>query len=210
MISFIAGILDSLSADAAVIDVGGVGYEVRISAEVSGALSSIGTGNAVKLFTYLYLREDQMSLYGFLSRDDLSLFRQLITVSGVGPKGGLSLLSVLAADDLRFAIVTGDARMIARAPGIGKKTAERIILDLRDRIASAYAPADAEGTGEAFLPAAAAAGEEGLPGPHTPASDAVEALIALGYTRAEASRAVKRCEEQDDTEKILRQALRYL
>ena len=118
-------------------------------------------------------------------------------------------MSVLSADDLRFAIVTGDARMISRAPGIGKKTAERIILDLRDRIASAYAPAAAEGMGEALFPSAEA-GDRDAPQAHTPASDAVEALVALGYTRAEASRAVKRCQEQDDTEKILRQALRYL
>ena len=132
MIAFLSGTLEYLSGDLAVIDVGGVGYEVNVSAEVSGNLSSIGTGNIVKLYTYMYVREGQIALYGFLSRGDLALFKLLITVSGVGPKGGLSLLSVLSADDLRFAIVTGDAKMISRAPGIGKKTAERLILDLYD------------------------------------------------------------------------------
>ena len=116
MIAFLSGTIESLTADTAVIDVGGVGYEVNISAEVSSGLSAVGTGNAVKLYTYTYIREGQVALFGFMSRDDLSLFRQLITVSGIGPKGGLSLLSVLSADDLRFAIVTGDAKMIARAP----------------------------------------------------------------------------------------------
>ncbi|MDO5475738.1 MAG: Holliday junction branch migration protein RuvA [Eubacteriales bacterium] len=211
MIAFLSGTLEYLSADTAVVDVGGVGYEVRISAEVSGALSSLGTGAAVKIYTYLYLREDQISLYGFLSRDDLALFRQLITVSGVGPRGGLSLLSVLSADDLRFAIVTGDARMIARAPGVGKKTAERLILDLRDKVASAYAPAGQEGTEQDLLTSAGSTiGGTGAGEASSPASDAIEALIALGYTRAEATRAVRSCGEQEDTEKILRQALRYL
>ena len=121
MIAFLSGTIEYLDSETAVIDAGGIGYEARISAETAGALSSIGIGNEAKLYTYTYLREDQIALYGFMSRDDLMLFKQLITVSGIGPKGGLSLLSVMSADDLRFAIVTGDARMIARAPGVGKR-----------------------------------------------------------------------------------------
>ena len=153
MIAFLSGIIEYLGTDTVIIDVGGVGYEVKISGETAGALSAVGTGNAVKLYTYTYLREDQIALYGFRSRDDLALFKQLITVSGIGPRGGLSLLSVLSADDLRFAIVSGDAKMISRAPGIGKRTAERLILDLRDKISSAYAP-----SGETQFGAGAAAG----------------------------------------------------
>lgn len=210
MIAFLSGTLEYLSGDLAVIDVGGVGYEVNVSAEVSGNLSSIGTGNIVKLYTYMYVREGQVALYGFLSRGDLTLFKLLITVSGVGPKGGLSLLSVLSADDLRFAIVTGDAKMISRAPGIGKKTAERLILDLKDRVSSGFVPAAADGAGltgmaEGLQRDAAA---ESLAG--TPASEAVEALVALGYQRAEASRAVKKCVQKEDTEALLHEALRYL
>ena len=211
MIAFLSGTLEYLSGDLAVIDVGGVGYEVNVSAEVSGNLSSIGTGNIVKLYTYMYVREGQIALYGFLSRTDLSLFKQLITVSGVGPKGGLSLLSVLPADDLRFAIMTGDAKMISRAPGIGKKTAERMILDLKDRISAGFVPAATDGTGlfgtVEGLKREAADGET-LAG--TPASEAVEALVALGYQRAEASRAVKKCVQKEDTEALLHEALRYL
>ena len=209
MIAFLSGIIEYLAGDTTVIDVGGVGYEVNISADTAAGLSAVGTGNAVKLYTYTYMRDGQAALYGFLSRDDLALFKQLITVSGIGPKGGLSLLSVLSADDLRFAIAAGDAKMIARAPGIGKKTAERLILDLRDKISSAYAP-------EENLPGAGLSG--GGPGPadakagtgSSAGEDAVEALTALGYMRAEAVRAVKQCDEKEDVEKILREALRYL
>ncbi|MBE6002163.1 MAG: Holliday junction branch migration protein RuvA [Sarcina sp.] len=210
MIAFLSGTLEYLSGDLAVIDVGGVGYEVNVSAEVSGNLSSIGTGNIVKLYTYMYVREGQIALYGFLSRGDLALFKLLITVSGVGPKGGLSLLSVLSADDLRFAIVTGDAKMISRAPGIGKKTAERLILDLKDRVSSGFVPAAADGAGLTGLAEGLQrdAAAESLAG--TPASEAVEALVALGYQRAEASRAVKKCVQKEDTEALLHEALRYL
>ena len=210
MIAFLSGTLEYLSGDLAVIDVGGVGYEVNVSAEVSGNLSSIGTGNIVKLYTYMYVREGQIALYGFLSRGDLALFKLLITVSGVGPKGGLSLLSVLSADDLRFAIVTGDAKMISRAPGIGKKTAERLILDLKDRVSSGFVPAAADGAGLTGLAEGLQrdAAAESMAG--TPASEAVEALVALGYQRAEASRAVKKCVQKDDTEALLHEALRYL
>lgn len=207
MIAFLSGTIENLSGDTAVIDVGGVGYEVNISAEVSSGLSAIGTGNAVKLYTYTYMREGQIALYGFLSRDDLSLFKQLITVSGIGPKGGLSLLSVLSADDLRFAIVTGDAKMIARAPGVGKKTAERLILDLRDKISSAYATDEDDSFAAAL---SGASGADAASAAGTPAADAIEALVALGYLRAEAARAVKKCTEKDDTEAILREALRYM
>ena len=207
MIGFLSGVIEYLSGDTVLVDVGGVGYEVNISAEVSAGLSAIGTGNAVKLYTYTYVREGSLALYGFLSRDDLALFRQLITVNGIGPRGGLSLLSVLTADDLRFAIVTGDAKMIARAPGIGKKTAERLILDLRDRISSAYGPSEDNGFGKDLT---AGTGPVSAQGQASPAEEAVEALTALGYQRAEAVRAVKKCTENSDVEAILREALRYM
>ncbi len=211
MIAFLSGTIEYLDADTVIIDVGGVGYEVKISAEVSGALSAVGTGNAVKLYTYTYLREDQIALYGFRSRDDLALFRQLITVSGIGPKGGLSLLSAMSADDLRFAIVSGDARMISRAPGVGKKTAERLILDLRDRISSAYAVQGESGFASGGMAVSAGIGQDAGPAEEsTPVSDAIEALMALGYMRAEAARAVKKCSQKDDTGAILQEALRYL
>ena len=132
MIAFVRGEIENISEDHAVIDVGGIGYNVRISPGTAGRLP--GIGKEVKLYTYTCVREDAFWLYGFLSRDELELFKLLITVNGIGPKGGLAILSVLSADDLRFAIISGDAKAIARAPGIGAKTAGRVILDLKDKI----------------------------------------------------------------------------
>ena len=132
MIAFVRGEIENISEDHAVIDVGGIGYNVRISPGTAGRLP--GIGKEVKMYTYTCVREDAFWLYGFLSRDELELFKLLITVNGIGPKGGLAILSVLSADDLRFAIISGDAKAIARAPGIGAKTAGRVILDLKDKI----------------------------------------------------------------------------
>ena len=224
MIAFLKGTVAAVYDGSAEIDVNGVGYEVRIAGDTVQRLASAGRDEELKIYTYTYLREDQIALYGFLSREDLELFKLLITVSGIGPKGALALLSVGTADDLRFAIMTGDAKMIARAPGVGKKTAERLILDLRDKVAGLYdagmaalaaGVAGAEGgIGAAdYIPSAGAAA-----GTDDAAREAIEALTALGYSRAEASKAVRSCKENaakngtdpGDTESILKSALRYL
>ena len=224
MIAFLRGTVAAVYDGAAEIDVNGVGYEVRIAGDTVQRLASAGRDEEIKIYTYTYLREDQIALYGFLSREDLELFKLLITVSGIGPKGALALLSVGTADDLRFAIMTGDAKMIARAPGVGKKTAERLILDLRDKVAGLYdagMPAIAAGEAGAaggigaadYIPSAGAAA-----GTDDAAREAIEALTALGYSRAEASKAVRACKENaakngtdpGDTESILKAALRYL
>lgn len=201
MIAFVEGTVSDLLEESVIINVGGVGYEVRVSGETLQKLSASGTGETVRIYTYLYLREDQAALYGFLSREDLSLFKKLITVSGIGPKGALALLSAMSADDLRFAIISGDVKMISRAPGIGKRTAERIILDLRDRLSREAQAAD-------YLPSGAGTGKE--ENPDSPAADAVEALVALGYGRSEAMRAVRKCSDAGDTEAVLRAALKEL
>ena len=224
MIAFLKGTVAAVYDGAAEIDVNGVGYEVRIAGDTVQRLASAGRDEEIKIYTYTYLREDQIALYGFLSREDLELFKLLITVSGIGPKGALALLSVGTADDLRFAIMTGDAKMIARAPGVGKKTAERLILDLRDKVAGLYdagmpslaaveaGAAGGIGTADYIPSAGAAAGTDDA------AREAIEALTALGYSRAEASKAVRACKENaakngtdpGDTESILKAALRYL
>ena len=223
MIAFLRGYVAAVYDGTAVIDVGGVGYEVRIAGETAGWLAAAGRDEEVTVYTYTYLREDQIALYGFSSREDLDLFKLLITVSGVGPKGGLALLSVGTADDLRFAIMTGDAKMIARAPGVGKRTAERVILELRDKvagmrdaqmtaIASGAGAYGASGTGAFAEGAAAGAMQDDA------AAEAVEALTALGYSRSEAAKAVRACKEDaqkeqkelGDTESILKAALRYM
>ena len=115
-----------------VLDVGGIGYNIKISADTASRLP--GIGEPVKLYTYTNVKEDSFQLFGFLSRNDLEIFKKCITVNGIGPKGALAILSVLDADSLRFAIMSGDVKAISKAPGIGAKSAERIILDLKDKI----------------------------------------------------------------------------
>ena len=199
MIAFLRGYVASVYDGAAVIDVNGIGYEVRVSGETVQRLAAAGRDTEVLVYTYTYLREDQIALYGFMSREDLELFKLLITVSGIGPKGGLALLSVGTADDLRFAIMTGDSKMIARAPGVGKKTAERLILELRDKVAGMHDAAmlaiAAGASGDSGWDSLAA-GSGGSADNTDAAAEAVEALSALGYSRAEATKAVRACKER--------------
>ena len=132
VIAYVNGILENLEDGNAVIDVNGIGYNVNISGSTMDRMP--GIGEMVKLYTYTNVKEDAFTLFGFLSRDELNLFKLLITVNGIGPKGGLAILSVMTPDDLRFAILAGDSKSLSKAPGIGKKTAERITLELRDKL----------------------------------------------------------------------------
>ena len=204
MIAHVNGVCAEVLADKVIVDVNGVGFEVFVPA---GALANMpGTGEAVMLYTYLSVREDGMSLYGFLTRDELSVFRMLIGVSGIGPKGALGMLSALSVDDLRFAIVTGDAKAIARAPGIGKKTAERLVLELRDKFNAE------EFTGAYGGPELSAQGEGILSGV---SDEAIAALTALGYSHTDAMRAVRTAKNREggadlDTETLLKAALKEL
>lgn len=203
MIAFIRGIVDEISEDSVTLDVQGVGYRICISGDTAAALPAVG--EEIKLYTYTYVREDAFLLYGFLTRDDLQIFKQLITVSGIGPKGGLAVLSVMSADDLRFAILSGDAKMIATAPGIGKKTAERVILDLRDKISLEDTMIHRQMSDQDAESGSAADGNEIR-------TEAVEALTALGYSAQEALRAVKKVAltEDMDVEAVLKAALKNL
>lgn len=201
MIAFVKGIIEDITEENVVIDVGGIGYNVRISGKAAALLP--GLHEQVKLYTYTCVREDMISLYGFLTRDDLEIFKKLITVNGIGPKGGLAILSVMSADNLRFAIISGDAAAISRAPGIGKKTAERVILDLKDKISLEDTLFHKEmqqpdmGQSEAR---------------HHAENEAVEALTALGYAATDALRAVKSVTVKDDmdVETILKLALKNM
>lgn len=201
MIAFVRGEIEEISEDNVVIDTGSMGYNIKISTNTAGRLP--GIGKEVKLFTYTCVREDAFLLYGFLSRDDLEIFKKLITVNGIGPKGGLSILSVMSADDLRFAIMAGDAKTISKAPGIGVKTAGRVILDLKDKISmeDTLIQKEMNEYGEAVLPLQASARNE-----------AVEALVALGYSSTDALRAIKKAKvsEDADVESILKQALKSM
>lgn len=201
MIAFVKGIIEDISEENVVVDVGNIGYNIRISAGTAALLPGIGA--EVKLYTYTCVREDSFSLFGFLSRDDLEIFKKLITVNGIGPKGGLAVLSVMSADSLRFAIMSGDAVSIAKAPGIGKKTAERIILDLKDKVSLEDTFVHRE------IPAAVQ--PAGIQMLHAQ-NEAVEALVALGYSGADALHAVKGvlATEDMDVETILKLALKNM
>ena len=132
MISYVKGELAAIEEQKAIIDVGGIGYGVFMPHQALAMLPSVG--NEVKLYTYLNVREDAMQLFGFLTRDDLEVFRLLIGVSGIGPKGGLNILNQMTPNDLRFAVLAGDVKAISKAQGIGKKTAEKLILELKDKL----------------------------------------------------------------------------
>ena len=199
MIGFVQGKVDAISEDNVVIDTGGIGYNVRISAKTAQELP--GIGQEVRLYTYTSVREDGISLFGFLSRDSLDIFKKIITVNGIGPKGGLAVLSVMSADELKFAIISGNAQEITKAPGIGKKTAERVILDLKDKISVEDTQIRKE-----------ISSYDGLPQTGKAQSEAVEALTALGYSATDALHAVRQIEhaEEMDVEAILKLALKNM
>ena len=198
MYAYIKGELAEINTDHIVVEAGGIGYQVFISLQTFDYLPSVGED--LKIYTYLYLREDAMILYGFLTKDDLELFKLLISVSGIGPKGGLAILSTLEADDLRFAILSGDAKAISKAPGVGGKTAQRVILELKDKVAFAAADdveeiltLDLEGpTGDDMM------------------SEAQAALVALGYSQAEIAPVLKKATKCKTTEEVIKLALKQL
>jgi Holliday junction DNA helicase RuvA len=205
VIAYVNGILESIEEGLAIVDVGGVGMNVFISGSTMDRMP--GIGEAVKLYTYTSVKEDSFTLYGFLSRDELSLFKMLISVNGIGPKGGLSILSVMTPDDLRFAIMAGDAGTISKAPGVGKKTAERITLELRDKI---------KATEDDMLRGSSAVTLDDLTGEASSARDeAVAALVALGYNASDAMKAVRKVladndSASGDTEMLLKLALKEM
>lgn len=200
MIAYVQGELAEVSEDTAVLDVGGIGYLIHISPRVAENLPAVG--QRVKLYTYTLVREDAFSLYGFLTRDDLALFKKCITVNGIGPKGGLALLSAMDADALRFAILSGDAKAIAKAPGIGARTAERLILDLKGKVTL-----EDTAIGRTVVSAEGASPEE-----DGTVKEAVEALVALGYGQTESLHAVRQVEnaQQLDSSALLKAALKKM
>lgn len=204
MISYIRGILEGMEEDKVIVDVNGVGYGIYMAGTAMGKLP--GIGREVKIHTYLHVKEDLMQLYGFLTRDELRVFKLLIGVSGIGPKGGLGILSALGPDDLRFAVASNDVKAIQAAPGIGKKTAEKLILELKDKLKLEDA---LEHTVDGAQNSAAGTADA-MTGEMT--SEAVQALVALGYGNTEALKAVRQVEitEGMDVEDVLRQSLKYM
>ena len=200
MYAYLRGLVQEKGADYCVLDVNQVGYLVKISLSVCEMLPPVG--EEVTFYIHTAVKEDDISLYGFLSREDLELFKKLIQVSGVGPKGAQSILGTIPADSLRFAIASGDFKAISKAPGIGSKMAQKIILELKDKISLGEA---IERTLEAGENAGTAAVSSGV-------KEAREALVALGYSASDALKAISKVENADtmDTESILKAALKHM
>ena len=205
MFYYINGLLTHLESNTAVLDVGGVGYKLTVSGTTYDAMPPRSHSNppTVKLFTYLAIREDDMELFGFATQTELATFKMLISVSGVGPKAAMSILSFLTPEKFALAVCTDDKKTISKANGIGPKTAARIVLELKDKLLK-------ESGGE--LPAvstpAAAASAGGNRGK---LSEAVDALVVLGYSRAEAMNALKDVDTATlELEEIIRVSLKKL
>lgn len=181
MISFVKGELCEVRENCIIVEVNGMGYEIFTPMSTIDKLPSIGSD--VKIHTYLYVREDALNLYGFLTPDDLFVFKLLITVNGIGPKGALGILSVMTPNDLRFAVLSDDAKTISKAPGIGSKTASKLILELKDKL-------KLEDAFELRMQQSIDA-MHGLTGDENDIrNEAIQALVALGYSNTEASKAV--------------------
>jgi Holliday junction DNA helicase RuvA len=197
MISYIHGQLAYKHDTAIVIDTGGVGYEIFVPANSQLLLAR--EGEDVRVFTVMIVKEDEMSLYGFAGRDSVDLFRLLLTVSGVGAKAAMSILSAMSAADAVRAITFGDATLLTKANGIGKKGAERIILELSDKVGKLPGGTGADG----HVPVLNAAGD--------PQSEAIEVLLSLGYSRSEAGAAVMGVTGKGlKAEEYVKQALRSM
>ena len=169
MIASLEGIIDAVSKDNLIVNVNGIGFKVTVTTSV---LSEMGiTGREVKLYTHFHVREDDMSLFGFGSLDELKLFETLISVSGLGPKTGMAMLSAMSADQVAMAIASGSVETLTTIPGIGKKTADRLILELKDKVGGVMIS----------TPAGRAAQEN---------ADVVGALVSLGYSVQETTKAV--------------------
>ena len=191
MISYVSGIVEYVDTEKVIVDNHGIGISVFMT---NDDLSVIGEGEEIKIHTYFNVKEDAMQLYGFLNKESLELFKLLLTVSKVGPKGALSILSTCPAEMLKMSIVSGDSKTIATANGIGAKTAERVVLELRDKI-------EIEGV-EDFV-------ADDTSVDTTLANDVVDALVELGYSKSESLSTVKRIEVTEDMseEDILKKAL---
>lgn len=193
MIAYIKGIVDSFGEDYIVLDNNGIGY--LISMPVSDIEKLRKQNGIVKINTYHYVREDMIGLYGFLSSEALSMFKMLLNVSGVGPKAALSMLSTIAPSNLILAIITGDDKTLSSAQGIGKKLAQRIILELKDKFKDYNFMQDSSE-------------DKGV---EDDSMEAMAALIALGYTRQEAAAAIKKVDDGNSSlEDIVKKALKVL
>ena len=200
MIGYIKGTVESVDKDKIILECNGIGYNIFVTATLLNNIYE--EGMELKIYTYLSVREDAMILYGFASKDELDIFKMLITVSGIGPKGGLAILSTLDVNSLIVAIVSGDSKAIAKAPTIGAKTASKVILELKDKIDTegifGYSVEDEmskDGMSLAFR------------------QDALDGLLALGFSKSQSLLAIKKAmgsKEYTDAGLLLKDALKYV
>ncbi len=198
MITFIKGILECVTDNSIIIDCNGVGYEVFVSTATMSNICKMG--EQLKINTYMQVREDGVCLFGFLTKEELKMFNLLISVSGIGPKVALSVLACFKPSEIMLAIITEDTAKLGKAPGIGKKTAGRMILELKDKIKTSDSISDVIDNQQQINT-----------GDNSPKQDAIDALIALGYSRSEALKGVLEVSvEGMSTEQIIKQTLRKL
>ncbi len=198
MITFLTGEVVSVTEKQLILDVNHVGFRLSISARDARKMPD--PGEEITIFTYMSVREDAITLFGFLEEEDLEIYRRLITVGGIGPKGGLGILSVMDADEIRFAVLAEDAKSIAKAPGIGLKTAQKVILELKDKM-------DLNDVISKRMEKGGPAESSALDAQR---AEAIDMMTALGYTASEALRAVRGAHltEGMSADEILRAALR--
>lgn len=196
MFAYIKGILEEKSNGYVVIDVGGIGYKIFMS---DAAIQNIGeTGNVVKVHTYYYVREDNISLYGFISKEELTMFELLLSVSGIGAKSAITMLSNIAPSSFALAIISNDIKQLTKIPGIGSKTAQRIVLELKDKLKTETAISKTEETIVAIK-------QDNI------SDEAIAALQILGYNRKEIDKVLEKIDTSTlGTEDIIRAALKYL
>lgn len=202
MIGFVNGEIEEIGEDRVLVDCGFMGYNIFVPGNV---ISCCRLGDEVKLYTYMSVKEDAINLFGFLTKDELNIFKMLITVSGIGPKGALAILTVMTPNDLRFAVLSEDSKLISKAPGVGAKTAQKVILELKDKLKL-----------EDTLLTGSDDGSYGsmdtVYGDSKIVSEAVEALTALGYSQSEAAKAVRACDVTDckGAEDVIKLALKMM
>ena len=202
MIAYIIGEVVEIDDNRIVLEQNHMGFHIFVPATVTNAVRS---GDEVKIHTYLNVKEDAFQLFGFLTRDDLNIFRLLLGVNGIGPKAALGILSVLSADELRFAVLSDDSQTIAKAPGVGKKTAQKLILELKDKL-------NLEEAFEQKLKNNAQTAPGRSPFEQEARQEAIQALVALGYSSSDALRAVRKIEGTNrmSVEEILKAALKNM
>lgn len=203
MFGFIRGTIDEITEDSLIVDNNGVGWQIFVPGSLLDG--DVHRGDEIKLYTYMSVSENAIALYGFFTRDDLEVFRLLLNVSGIGPRGALAVLGTLGSDSLRFAVLADDAGAIAKAPGVGKKTAQKIVLELKDKFAL-------DDAFEKKLEHVQQGGQTPAGAGSSAADEAVQALTALGYSGTEALQAVRKADVTPDmdAEAVLKAALRNL